>query len=276
MIARALLVGSCALGAVLAAHASSPERPSPAQIQRCAERGSGTLTSHRLELRTPSGIPRCDEDRVATGAFVVADRLLESLPATLRPGHVVLELQPVGRRFEAVPRRSLLIVSERFADAPAGAWLHEIAHLSAHGPRPRTPAARRLAAAIDEGVADYFAAALTHSPLVGRGLAEERDLTRPPPLPEAAWAGLALDDFDPHRFGWKLAALLWQAEPAAGPLLEDCVLCLSGGALAGSESPAAVLGALSRSCPARSRELLTATLRSWAPAELFSKTPELP
>jgi hypothetical protein len=272
MILRALLAGSCALGVALVASARAPERPTEAQIQACTALGAGTLASARLELRTDRGILRCDQERGATGAFVVAGGLLESLGPALRPGYFAIELRSGRRRFEAVPDRGLLIVSEHYAGADAGAWAHEIAHLAAHGPRPRSVAARRLAAAIDEGVADYFAAALTESPLVGRDLGQPRDLRRPPMLPESDWAMLARDDFDPHRFGWKLAALLWSAEPSAGPLLEDCVRCLSGGVLAGRESPAAVLGALS-SCSERSRALLAEVLRSWAPAELFPASP---
>lgn len=273
MIARALVAGSCALLAAgfFVANSRASDRPTAAESEACRARGAGKLASPRLELRARAGVLRCDEDGPATRAFVGADRLIASLPPALRPGLVLVELRPSGSKLEAVPERSSLIISERYAAADPGTWLHEIAHLSAHGPRPRSLAARRVAAAIDEGVADYFAAALSRSPQVGSGVGEERDLRRPPPLRAEAWAMLALADFDPHRFGWALAALLWKAEPHAGALLEDCVRCLSGGALANAESPAAVLSALSRTCPERSRERLAVALRGWAPAELFEQ-----
>jgi hypothetical protein len=272
MTLRLLFAGSCVVSAAAlsGAYADALERPALTDVQACKARGPGTLVSERLRVRARGEIPGCDDDRAATGAFLLVDGLLESIHPSLRPGPVTIELRQAGDRFDVTPDKRVISVSARFASADAAAWLHELAHLAAHGPRPRAPAARRIASAIDEGIADYFAAALTGSPRVGDGLGEMRDLTRPPPLPADTWGMLALGELDPHLFGWKLAALLWRAEPRAGGLLEDWVRCLSGGVLEGAESPAAVLGALAQSCPARSRELLSSTLRDWAPAELFA------
>jgi hypothetical protein len=239
-------------------------RPGEREVRLCASRGSGMLESQRAVVVMRGRVPSCDEDREATEIFLRVDHWLDKLRPPLAPGFVRLEL---GGALEARPELGTLVLSR--TGSSDGVVLHELAHLAAHGSRPRARAARRLAAAIDEGVADYFAAALTGSPRIGPPDGRVRDLSELPPFSDAEWALLALDAFEPHRFGHRLAALLWQAEPFAGALLEDFVTCLASSALDGAETPGALLGALERSCPARSQPRIAALLRSYAPEELF-------
>lgn len=255
------------LGAVWV-HAGSRDVPGRDEAARCRELGGGSLDAGRLRLRVGGRIPSCGDSGNATRAFVRVARLLERLPPELDPGEVQIELSPRFAGVRARPERGLLLVSQRHADAPDGVWLHEIAHLAAHGPRPREPASARLALAIDEGVADYAAAALGGQARLAPGSEHARDLEAPPRMRPEEWARLAFPGFDAHRFGWVLAAAFWRAEPRAGELLQDLVSCLAGGALADHESPAAVLDAMARRCPARSRARIARAVESWAPDEL--------
>jgi hypothetical protein len=257
-----------ALGAAAVARAGS-EAPSAAERSACQALGDGTLKSPRVRVERERRVPECDDDRVATRAFLNVDRVLSALAPELRPELVTVRIGGVRTGIEARPLARALVVSESWSGADDGVWLHEVAHLVAHGPRPRRDAARRLARAVDEGFADYFAAAVTRSPLVGSGHAAARDVSTPPELSDAEWAWLGLPGFDAHRFGWALAAGLWRAAPHPGPLLEDVALALSGPALEGAERPADVLSTLIRSCPERSQRTLSSILRRWAPAELF-------
>jgi hypothetical protein len=199
------------------------------------------------------------------------DRRLGTLDPALRPGRVEIELVAAPGRFEARPEHGVLVVSRAELGAGATVWLHELAHLRAAGPRPRAGAGAHLALAVDEAFADYFAAAVSGEPLVGSGHAAARDLSRAPNVRASEWALLGFSRFDPHRFGWALAGAFWRREPRAGALLADLAVCLSGDALRQATTPADVLHALAERCPARSRSVITACLREWAPAEISAR-----
>ena len=202
----------------------------------------------------------------ATDASPDPRSILESVPERFRPERVRIEIDARQSRIAARPESGTIVVSPAARELHRSVWLHELAHLAAHGPRPTKQPARRLARAIDEAVADYYAGAIAESPLVG-----PRDLTRPPDLPHEAWAMLGLPGFDPHVFGWKLAALWWRMEPFPGPLLEDLLACLSSGVLATEQSPAGVLRALATRCPVQSRDRIARSLGEWVPSELLEE-----
>ena len=264
-------LGLLALGALVAARSGSAEAAEPELARSCFELGGGLLRNERLEIRRDGRVPDCAEQHRATTLFVELNRVLDRLTPQFTPGFVTVELvaatgdRPIRARAEA---RSLL-VQAGYVRVEQSVWLHELAHLIGHGARPKSRAARRVTAAIDEAAADYFAAAVAGSARVGGELTTVRDLQRPPPIADEAWALLAIDGFDPHRFGWGLAALLWQAEPRPGPLLDCLLRALSGPALGGAETPAAVFEALEGACPEPSRQTLRTALGAWAPHELF-------
>jgi hypothetical protein len=224
---------------------------------------------------------------VRTGALAAraaerAGDALAIIPLALRPPVVTLDITPsyadgaaiVSLLEYAADSRSI-VVGEGALDASRGVWLHELAHVRTAGARPGGPLGRRLLGAIDEGVADYFAAALGADPVLGAG-AQQRDLRRPPRVAPSEWASLAFEGFDTHRLGWRLAALLYDGDPQGGSLLRDAVACLDGESpLAGaSDSPAAVVAAFLGACPAAGRARLARILSEWLPPELLS--PEIP
>jgi hypothetical protein len=201
------------------------------------------------------------------------------LPEALRVP-VVVQLDPVALTFapapgalEAFPAGGAIAVR---SDAPAlldrGVWLHELVHVAAAGPRPTASVAARLMTAVDEGVADFAAAAFGGSSVVGVAASgESRDLAAPPFVGESEWAYVALPSapWDTHRLGHALAATLYR-EPERRALAEDAVHGLANPApFAPVETPGAVLAAWIDRCPVRSREALVRAVRRWAPPELF-------
>ena len=197
--------------------------------------------------------------------------ILEGVPERFRPEHVVVEIDPRQTGVVARPETGSVLVSPRRRGLDRDVWLHEIGHLVAHGPRPEAETARRLARAIDEAVADYYAATLTGSPVVGTGASEARDLSDAPALRDEAWALLGLPRFDPYPFGWALAGIWWRMDPFAGALLEDLLSCLSSAVFAGRRTPRDVVHALAERCPARSRARIARSLAEWIPSELLEE-----
>lgn len=248
------------------------------QAARCREMGDGTLRTASVEVRVGSTVladggltagaaPSCAHP--ARGHFIAASQVMEELPAALRPTRVVIHHAPAlptgGRPIAQLemhrPSGSLLATASAI---PRAVWLHEVAHLRMLGVRPRAAVARRLFDALEEGIADYYAATTLGSPRLG-----PRALDRPPALVADDWAQLALRSFDPHRLGHKLAASLWASEPAGGALVEDLVDCMAGAA----ETPAdartsAAFGAWLAGCPTRSRGAIRSVVCSWLPREL--------
>jgi hypothetical protein len=201
---------------------------------------------------------------------------LALIPADLQPPRLLIELEPRPepgvRAVDGVeyhqPSGSLLLGAGGIS-AGSELWLHEAAHARMAGARPRGALARRLVGAIEEGFADYFAAALSGQPKLGAA-PRQRDLQAPPRVGESEWASLAFDGFDRHRMGWALAARLYQLDPSGGSLLRDAVACLDGDSELGSagDSPAAVIAALLSACPEQGRPRLARVLGDWLPREL--------
>ncbi len=226
-------------------------------------------------------VPACRDDGEAARAFRGATEALEAMPTRVRPANVDVHVVPrpggdphaLGVRF--FPASGVVVVERGSARhlTPA-AWLHELAHVSAGGNRPKTLVASRLLQAIDEGFADYFAAVVTRSPELGDGSgARLRDLRRPPPRATRDWALLALASAEPgtHRLGWQLASELWREEPESEDLAVDLLLGLAElpEGVPSRDVPAEALRAVSASCPERSRGRLVRAFRAWVPAELF-------
>ena len=268
--------------------------PSQADATRCAELGSGTLSSSAVTVLIGSRLsedrkliggraPGYHADAGATRAFVNAHAAVEMLPAELPVAHAVVHWLPVceaevaaSTPLETHRESGAMVVTDSLgADLHPTVWLHELGHVMMRGRRPVGWAARRFGHALEEGVADYLAATVSGSPRIGDarlGRQGRRDLTQPPRLTALHWASIGMRNapFDPHEYGWSLAAKLYQMQSRPSPLLEDLVACLATGeALArASASPAAVVAGLLDDCPARSRSIIEAVLREWLPEPL--------
>jgi hypothetical protein len=205
------------------------------------------------------------------------------LPAALR-APVVLLLDPVAVSFGPSPtgiqaRReggSIVLHDATCADADRTVWLHELLHLATAGGRPRGPVGARLMAAVDEGVADFGAAAFAGATAVGSlSSGEVRDLAAPPVVGESEWAYLALPSapWRAHRAGWALAAALMR-ESASAEFASDVVSSLANPApFVTGDTPRAVLGEWISRCPSRSRHLLRRAVARWVPPELMETEP---
>jgi hypothetical protein len=251
----------------------APEPHSSSPNDAMFRRGSRLLKSGGLQpgpVTTPG-----DSDKLAATPALKA---LAMVPFELKPAPVVIDLGLLREPGVAAPAvveyhrvgRSIL-VGAAGADASVELWLHELSHARMAGARPKGPLARRLIDAVEEGVADYFAASLAHNPLLGTR-SRPRDLMRPPRVGASEWATLAFDGFDTHRMGWVLAAKLYEVAPMGGSLLHDAVACLDGESELGAvaDSPAAAIGALLEACPQQGRSRLSRILQSWLPPELFT------
>jgi hypothetical protein len=203
-----------------------------------------------------------------SGTTSSLERALSRIPDALSPGEFRLQVVAGHKRIQAAVETRTLFVSVDQLDAHPTVWLHELGHLASAGPRPEDPAARRVLVALEEGVADYYAAILADSPHVGDSHTVMRDLNQPPRVTAEAWAALALPGFDPHPFGWALAAALWRAEPNVGGLLVDLVHALRVGELRQVRGPRKLLDAVVHACPPRSRQTLDQILSAWLPSEL--------
>jgi hypothetical protein len=221
------------------------------------------------EELTPGEPLRC------AGPWTALEAALDAMPPELRPAFLAVHLDPRVRDAAQIDRvevheasGALLLASGAALDHTV--WFHELAHVSMRGPRPGNRIAERLLRAVEEGVADWVAATVAGSPLLG-GVGG-RDLRQPPVTSTFAWAALALPrvHFDPHELGWQLAAELWRARPAGDMLREDLVAALADPTPWPAEvtSPADTLAHLLARCPARSRETLSGVLHAWSPAEL--------
>jgi hypothetical protein len=221
----------------------------------------------------PGRTVACGDDRQADGIREQVSRAYRKTPERLRPASVTVHLKPdvsagVARiRGIEFHRASRSLLVERAPEEPS-AWLHELAHVRMGARLPAGPLGRRLFAALEEGIADYQAACISGSTLVG-GV---RDLERPPRLRAEHWASLALPrlSFDPHRIGWPLAARFYRIEPRPGTLLDDLVACMAR-TLPPTvpDTPGALIDAWLGGCPPRSRDRIRSALRGWLPGELW-------
>jgi len=251
----------------------------------CAAAGSFAIAAHArsrvVGTRIEAGpLVACESNPRPYRAAVSA---LSRAPAALRPARVVLhllpELEPAAPALRGVETHrasgELLVGSQPGDELSASEltlWLHELAHVRARGARPSSPVPARLVGALEEGVADYFAAAVAGSSRVGVSGVELRDLELPPALRASEWAALAVPGaFDAHRFGWVLAAGLYRNEPRAGALLEDTLstLARSDAWPANATTPRGAVAELLRRCPERSRNAFDQALLRWLPPELY-------
>ena len=288
---------AAALGVALVGGCRCDESPSSSAAAACREQTGGRLELAGVRVwvgssattdRVAAGrVAECGSGAEALRVFRAVGSAHADIPEALRPGRVEVHLGPKldgrpplqGVEFHA-PSRALLVERESKLELDHSVWLHELAHVRLAGARPEGPLARRVWATIEEGVADYFAAAVSGSPRLGRGRRGQpvRDLSDPPGASARDWALLALPSVraDPHRLGWRLAAELWRREPRPGPLLEDVATALSGReALEGSRDiPSEAIAAFVARCPARSRATVTDVVTAWAPREILSVKPD--
>jgi hypothetical protein len=272
---------------------SGADQPSQAERQACQQQTGGTLRTTAIAVHTKatlranghvSGgrIPGCSDSAEAWQIYRQAHAARSLTPEGLRPASVTVLLDPrLPQTAEPVrgvelhqASSTVLVQAGTASQLVPSVWLHEFAHLRARGPRPTSLLARRIYAALDEGVADYYAAAITGRPALGgqHGALQGRHLEHPPPHSAYGWASVAIPvlRFDPHEMGWQLAARFWRAEPAAGELLADLVAGLASHApLPTAEAGLwQVLQSFWQRCPARSRARIRAELSAWVPAEL--------
>lgn len=206
----------------------------------------------------------CGDGPAAQALLARARRMRDRIDPPLRPQRVDVHLVAAGRGLEYHRRGHALLASPDAVQLHDSVWLHELAHVRM-GRSPRGDGfARAWQEALEEGIADYHAAAVSGQPQLGpfgNRRRSKRDLARAPPVAAGDWESLALPnvDFDPHRLGWSFAGAAWRAEPRSGELLADLLAC--------GEQP--VPSHWLQSCPVRSRARIEALLRGWMPAELL-------
>jgi hypothetical protein len=147
-----------------------------------------------------------------------------------------------------------------------------MAHLHMASDSPPGVIASRLEESLGEGIADYYAAAIQSSPLLGRiGEKAARDLSERPIWLRGGWAKLTkpAESWNAHEQGWALAALLWSQEKEVGPLLRDLISCMQSASLDGSDRVASVIDAWLRGCPQESQEEIAQLLRRWIPSTAY-------
>ncbi len=236
-----------------------------ADAKRCKQLGDGKLRGGGVSVHLASGaVPSCGDNAAATRAFVAAHEALASVRKELRPSPVLIRLSNRVDTIETDREQGAIQLAETPAKpVDRAAWLHELSHLATLGPRPNGIIGGRLADALDEGVADYYAAMALRSPKVG-----ERDLSQSPQSAGAAWDALPMPaaKFDPHPLGHAFAAALWKRGLEVGDLL----VCMRAPAGWGdSDAPRIVLGAWLAGCPQRSRATLRNALADGAPATML-------
>jgi hypothetical protein len=274
LLTGSVLVGSAVLVAL--GRSSLADTQPPALDARLSVRSASRLLADgRLEpgeMLVPASFAARLEAQAASAA-------LAAIPLEFAPSAVILELFP--KRAPGVPpingvechgESGTLLLGNTAPQLPKSVWLHELAHVRLHGARPSAMLAKRLITALEEGVADDYAAVLGGSAVLGFG-AEQRDLRQPPSVGPSDWASLAFPDFDPHRLGWALAAALYAAEPRAGALLEEAIACLDGpGPLRYASSPASAIASLLESCPEPGRQPFRTLLSDWLPPAFFNES----
>jgi hypothetical protein len=211
----------------------------------------------------------CDDAEDTRILLGEARAALAGVPQPFHPQSLVVEILPRGEvQRAAVDASRGVILVEQGLRLDRSVWLHEIAHLRLRGARPEGLLGRRIHRAIEEGVADYFAAVLGRSPALSA-----RDLRSAPPPSAAVWGKYLTPriDADAHELGWQLGGLLWTRAPHSSELLQDLVTTLSGTApYRAADRPADILREVIQRCPVRSRALLRTVFATWIPSELWS------
>jgi hypothetical protein len=272
--------------------------PSAGERERCRAALSATGAAAALELWVGSSLladgtlaagrrGACDESAPAARVLSAAHMAAARVPRELLPERIVVHLDPGlpagAARLRAlethVDSRSVFVDGASPLLLEPSAWLHEFGHLVSQGARPRGRAERRIFAVIEEGVADYYAAAVGGAARVGSDRIE-RDLEHPPRIEPERWLDLLRSSFDPHPFGWALAGALWRSEREPGPLLADLIAGLSrptplaAAVRADSEvAPAQVLRAFALRCPERSRAAIAAAIERAFELEIHGTDP---
>ena len=278
MSARWLFASAtCAVLAGVAALAQGALRANPLPLDaRLSVRQGSTLRANG-ELQPGTELPRARASENAAAQRVSG--LLPKIPSQFAPTQLTLELDPTlaagvpPLRFaECHTGSGSLLVGADAQRLPDGVWLHELGHVRLHGARPNALLARRVLEALEEGVADYYAAVVGGTPVLGTD-EQRRDLRQPSPAGASEWASLAFPGFDPHHLGWALAATLYAAEPSPGELLREAVACLDGdSALRAAELPGPAIEALLAACPEPGKQRFSSLIQDWFPAEMFTES----
>ena len=268
---------------VLAALAcSGPDHPSRAECERIgsgghtARPGLVVLRGSRLGAvaKLDPGNPASCSDPGRAALFLRAHALLANVPEALRPARVTIHASPtVGAPNAPVAgleyhrESASLLVSAAAVDMERTVWLHELGHLRAATRLPQAEPAQSVLAALDEGVADYYAAVTAGRPRLGGAHAgAERDLAAPPAARADDWARLALPGgLDVHRMGWRFAGLAWQAEPREGALVRFLLACMGDLRALSGAGPGPVARAWLEGCPEAGRARVEPLLRAWMP-----------
>lgn len=252
------------------------ERRPCVQPGRVKVRVGATVSAERID----GGVAASCDDPVGAPLRARLSPLLWRLPRAVQPPTLVIQLDPhLGPRQPALrgiavhrasghvllPRSVALTIDD-------SAWLHEIAHVALARPAPGHTPAGRLLAAMEEGMADYFAAAQLGHPRLGEVHDRvARDLSAAPTLSAAEWAGLAGIGaaWRPHRAGWSLAGHAWSHAGPDRALATDLLIGLRRIDPQASRGPRDLVTRWRRHCPERSRTRLDALLSAWMPGPLL-------
>lgn len=245
---------------------------------------SSVCEGHRKSLAARSVLVEGSCASEEAGASLASlDEALRTLPPDQRPSSLTVHLDDsaVGADREphvAPTSRAIVFAPSSRAARDPSIWLHEVAHVHARGtPALYTTTIARLRRAIEEGMADFFAASVRHDPLVGAADGREvRDVRIAAPLALSDWAILPFSSapFDAHRFGGALAALAFDAHAYDVDLARAALDALARSPAPGSEprTPLALVESLTPDDRPRSRELRS-LLSTWLPSELRTNEP---
>jgi hypothetical protein len=174
----------------------------------------------------------CDDPRVRAilPTFV---RAIERVPAGLLRHPVELFLDPrvvdgpPVREIETHASGGLLAASGSRALSDESIVLHELFHVAVSRERPSDARRARIFEALEEGLADYFAASVTGRSEVGSTDGREtRRLTPRRSATELEWVTTATGQIGPHALGHALASELWHAwgaDPRRAARLAECL-----------------------------------------------------
>jgi hypothetical protein len=190
----------------------------------------GATVTHRGIV---GGVPaRCDEPRMRTllPTFV---RAIERVPVGFlrRPVELYLDPRvvdgPSVREIETYASGELLAASASRALSDETIVFHELFHVAVSRERPSDQRRARIFRALEEGLADYFAASITGRSEIGS--VDGRETRRLTPLRRATeleWVTTATGQVEPHALGHSLASELWHAwgaDTRRATLLADCL-----------------------------------------------------